>query len=82
MSAAEKLIAEHGIHNVTIRNIVSAAGQKNESVLQYHFKNLSGLLDALHAVRNTELEQRRTAVLEALLTQTSTPSRSTSPART
>ena len=43
MHAAEKLIGERGMANVSIRDIVSAAGQKNESALQYHFKNLNGL---------------------------------------
>ena len=41
MRAAEKLIAQAGVENVSIRKIIAAAGQKNESALQYHFKNLT-----------------------------------------
>ena len=40
MDAAETLIANNGAHRVTIKDIVREAGQKNESVLQYHFKNI------------------------------------------
>lgn len=46
MRAAEKLIAVRGIENVSIRDIVSEAGQKNESALQYHFKSFTGLIAA------------------------------------
>ena len=51
MRAAEKLIAERGIGNVSISDIVAAAEQKNQSALQYHFSNLGGLIDAVLAVR-------------------------------
>ncbi|MDE0348730.1 MAG: helix-turn-helix domain containing protein [Gammaproteobacteria bacterium] len=74
MLAAEKLIAEHGIRNVTIRQIVRAAGQRNESALQYHFGNLQGLIDTLRYERNTELQRRRTVMLEDLLAQCAEPS--------
>ncbi len=73
-SAAVKLIAERGIENVSIRDIVSAAGQKNESALQYHFKNLKGLIRAIHASREAELEAKRTEHLQHLGKQTSSPS--------
>ena len=74
MLAAEKLIAEHGIRNVTIRQIVRATGQRNESALQYHFGNLQGLIDALREERNAELAARRKARLEALLAEQAEPS--------
>lgn len=67
MLAAEKLIAEKGIHNVSIREIVNEAGQKNESALQYHFKNLQGLLNAIHAERNQQTQEKRTELLDELL---------------
>ncbi|MCP5118273.1 MAG: biotin/lipoyl-binding protein, partial [bacterium] len=47
----EKLIAQHGAHHVTLKDIVIEAGQKNPSALQYHFQNLKGLLDAIHTRR-------------------------------
>ncbi len=73
MRAAEKLVAEQGIENVSIRDIVKAAGQKNESALQYHFKNLSGLLAALHASRDAEVQARRTALIEETLAASPQP---------
>ena len=48
MDAAETLIANNGAHRVTIKDIVREAGQKNESVLQYHFKNISSSVQKLH----------------------------------
>ncbi len=67
MRAAEKLIAARGIENVSIRDIVSEAGQKNESALQYHFKSFTGLIAAIHAERSAETQARREDLLEALL---------------
>lgn len=74
MRAAETLIAEHGIGNVTIRQIVRAAGQRNESALQYHFGNLQGLIGALREERNAELQARRAVMLEELLAEHPEPS--------
>ena len=74
MRAAEKLIAAKGIENVTIRQIVGAAGQKNESALQYHFKNREGLINALRKERTAELRDRRAAMLKALLHENPQPS--------
>jgi AcrR family transcriptional regulator len=68
MRAAELLIAQQGIENVTVRAIVSEAGQKNESALQYHFQNRDGLLDAIHAQRNAEVRTLRSALLQPYLT--------------
>ncbi len=74
MHAAEKLIAERGIENVSIRDIVSTAGQKNESALQYHFKNLKGLINAIHATRSTEIQNKRAELLARLLKTQDKPS--------
>lgn len=74
MRAAEKLIADHGIANVSIREIVTAAGQKNESALQYHFKNLAGLVEAIQRQRALETQARRTAMLDELLGRPAPPS--------
>ena len=74
MWAAEKLIAEKGIENVTIRQIVGAAGQKNESALQYHFKNLRGLVNALRQERGAQVRARRASMLERVLQACPSPS--------
>ena len=74
MREAERLIAEHGIRNVTIRQIVRAAGQRNESALQYHFGSLQGLIDTLRTERSAEVQARRSDLLEALLVEHPEPS--------
>ncbi len=74
MRAAEKLIAEQGIENVSIRGIVSAAKQKNESALQYHFKNLTGLFEAIRTARGNETQAKREELLQRLHETTSSPS--------
>jgi len=73
MRAAESLIADRGVENVSIRDIVSAAGQKNESALQYHFKNFTGLIDAIHEQRSKQIQAKRAELLHALLARTSEP---------
>ena len=67
MRAAELLIAQQGIENVTVRAIVSEAGQKNESALQYHFHNREGLLNAIHDQRNAEVRAFRGVLLQPYL---------------
>jgi AcrR family transcriptional regulator len=64
--AAEKLIAKKGIQNVSIKEIVREAGQKNESALQYHFKNLQGLIAAIHAERSQQTHEKRAELLADL----------------
>ncbi len=73
MAAAEQLIAEHGIESVSIRQIVSAAGQKNESALQYHFGNLNGLISAIHRARAAQVEAGRSALVQALMQASPSP---------
>lgn len=74
MRAAEKLIAEEGIENVTIRLILAEADQKNTSALQYHFKNLKGLINAIHAERSIEIQEAREQLLDELLSRHPEPS--------
>ena len=66
MRAAERLFAEKGGNNVTIREIVETAGQKNESALQYHFKNLEGLIAATHRYRSDQIVEVRSRCLDEL----------------
>lgn len=73
MQAAEKLIAQRGIENISIRDIVSTAGQKNESALQYHFKNFSGLIKAIQSKRSEETIQHREVLLRTLLETSAKP---------
>ena len=66
MDAAETLIANNGAHRVTIKDIVREAGQKNESVLQYHFRNIQGLIAAIHQRRNQQIREKRAQMLKKL----------------
>ena len=70
MHRVECLAAEKGLENISIREILARAGQKNESALQYHFKNFSGLLAAIRRARTQEVSARRQQYLEALLAKT------------
>ena len=71
--AAEKLIAENGSSNVTIREILEAAGQKNESALQYHFKNMAGLVAATHRFRDEQIVEARVICLAELAAKPQPP---------
>ncbi|GAB2810711.1 TetR/AcrR family transcriptional regulator [Lentzea nigeriaca] len=60
--AAERLIAEHGVE-VPLRDIATAAGQRNNSAVQYHFGGRDGLIDAVAQHRIADLEQHRLELL-------------------
>jgi AcrR family transcriptional regulator len=47
LDAAERLWAERGVEAVSLREIRLAAGQRNNSALQFHFGDRDGLLLAL-----------------------------------
>jgi AcrR family transcriptional regulator len=73
MRAAEKLFAKNGIENVSVRAIIKEAGQKNESALQYHFKNRQGLIEAINIFRQTQVDRKRGELYLELLNRTPTP---------
>jgi AcrR family transcriptional regulator len=74
MDAAESLIAERGIRNVSIKEIIKAASQKNESALQYHFGSLEGLITSIHTRRADETQAKRAEMLAELLSGDEIPS--------
>src|SRR5262245_22442952 len=47
LDTAERLFAERGITGVSLREITEAAGQRNASVVQYHFGSRAGLVAAV-----------------------------------
>ncbi len=65
LDVAERLFAEHGIDNVSIREIVRASGQSNLSAAHYHFGSREALVGALverrirviNALRHKRLDQ-------------------------
>ncbi|WP_169816253.1 TetR/AcrR family transcriptional regulator [Nocardia miyunensis] len=60
--AAERLIAERG-QLVPLRDIAAAAGQRNNSAVQYHFGSRDGLIEAVVEQRMATLEVRRLELL-------------------
>ncbi|MQY17978.1 TetR/AcrR family transcriptional regulator [Nocardia macrotermitis] len=60
--AAERLIAERG-QSVPLRDIAAAAGQRNNSAVQYHFGSRDGLIEAVVEQRMATLELRRLELL-------------------
>jgi AcrR family transcriptional regulator len=74
MEAAEKLVSLNGIHNVSIKEIVREANQKNESALQYHFKSLRGLIIAINRRRSAQTREKRSAILAELEAASESPS--------
>ena len=44
---AERLFARRGLYQVTVREIVEAAGQRNVSAVNYHFGSREGIVDAI-----------------------------------
>jgi AcrR family transcriptional regulator len=69
MDAAERLYAEHGFAGVSIRQISDAAGQRNKSVVQYHFSNRDELIKAIIARHVAPVDQTRMTMVAALLDQ-------------
>ncbi|MEC3913795.1 TetR family transcriptional regulator [Nocardia sp. CDC160] len=62
IEAAERLIAERG-QAVPLRDIAAAAGQRNNSAIQYHFGSRDGLILAVVEHRLATLEVRRLELL-------------------
>jgi AcrR family transcriptional regulator len=64
--AGERLFAEHGIEVVSLREITRAAGQRNATALQYHFGDRRGLVRAILAKHNPDVEAERHGMLDEL----------------
>ena len=67
MDAAERLYAEHGFAAVSIRQISDAAGQRNKSVVQYHFSNRDELIKAIIARHVGPVDRLRLAQVAELV---------------
>lgn len=63
---AERLFALEGIDAVSLRRIAAESGQKNGSVLQYHFGSRDALIDAIVEQRMAPLNARRRELLDRL----------------
>ena len=67
--AAEALIGKQGPEAVTLKEIGSAAGQRNRSAVAYHFGDKANLINEVIRMRNSEMEEERQALLDAAQAQ-------------
>jgi AcrR family transcriptional regulator len=70
--AGERLFAELGLDNVSLRQINVEAGQKNSSASHYHFGSKDALIRAIYEYRMESLDRRRQTMLERLPPATGT----------
>jgi AcrR family transcriptional regulator len=61
--AAEWLFAEYGVDNVSLRQIGVAAGNSNNSAVQYHFGSKDQLIDAIFEYRQPRFRERHALLL-------------------
>ncbi|MCX4831394.1 TetR/AcrR family transcriptional regulator [Streptomyces sp. NBC_01016] len=65
MAAAERLYAEHGLSNVSNRQIGEAAGQGNTTAVSYHFGSKATLVRAMMTRHGDQVDVIRTRYVEA-----------------
>jgi AcrR family transcriptional regulator len=66
LDAAEQLMAERGVDAVSLREINSAADQRNASGVQYYFHNRLGLVMAVIERHMSAVDERRNQLLDEL----------------
>lgn len=64
IAAAEHLFATKGIDGVSLREINRASGAKNAIAVQYHFEDRNGIVRAILAKHQPEVDARRHAMLD------------------
>ena len=60
---AERLFARRGLYQVTVREILEAAGQRNVSAINYHFGSRDGVLNAILDRHGDPTDSARGALL-------------------
>ena len=63
--AGERLFAQQGVDNVSLRQINAEAGQRNSSASHYHFGSKESLITAICEYRLERLNKRRNEMLAA-----------------
>jgi AcrR family transcriptional regulator len=63
LDTAERHLAERGLHGTSLRQLCEVASY-NRSAVWYHFGTREGLVEALVNRRRTDIESRRTAMLD------------------
>ncbi|WP_254699108.1 TetR/AcrR family transcriptional regulator [Rhodococcus sp. SGAir0479] len=66
IEVAERMFAERGIDGVSMRDVAAAAGQRNNSAVQYHFGGRDGLVLEVFRRRMREINRSRAAFLARL----------------
>jgi len=71
VAVGQRLFAAHGVYSTPLSRIVTEAGQRNASALQYHFARdgfdaREGLLFAIIKVHNDSIEDARRIRLDDL----------------
>lgn len=61
--AAERLFAEHGLEGVSLRQISAAAGNGNNTAVQYHFGTKQRLVQEIFEHRLPALNERRRVLI-------------------
>jgi AcrR family transcriptional regulator len=61
--AGERLIAEHGVDGVSMRQIALEVGSANNSAVLYHFGSKDKLVQAIFEYRLPRLRERRAALI-------------------
>ena len=67
--AGERLFALSGLDSVSLRQINSAAGQRNSLAAHYHFGSKEALVQAIHEYRGGRINERRHAMLARITAQ-------------
>ncbi|GAA4776300.1 TetR/AcrR family transcriptional regulator [Actinomycetospora chlora] len=63
LDAAERLFAEHGVHEVSNRQVAEAAGQGNTAVVGYHFGSKTELVRAIVRRHTEPIERARVEMI-------------------
>ncbi len=61
---AERIFALEGVSNTPLRRITQAAGQRNESAIQYHFGSREAVVQAILDLRTSVVNADRVRMLE------------------
>lgn len=69
---ARHLFTERGVGNVSIREILTAAGQRNVGAVGYYFRNKEALVREILRDGALLIDKRRSALLDALETDNAT----------
>jgi AcrR family transcriptional regulator len=64
---AEKMIADHGVEGVSLRQIRVAIGSNNSNLVSYHFGSKESLVEAIYLQREARIEEMRKGLLADLL---------------